>query len=109
MIVRDESDEDNCKMMVMKDNYNKKISPFKFDYVNQMIKPVDVNVSFAVIDVLSTREVDLVYVLKFRFLMEYYDYRSGVFFLSYGLGQVDTQMTWQLIELSRQYLNRIDI
>ena len=75
LIVRDESDEDNCKMMVMKDNYNKKISPFKFDYVNQMIKPVDVNVSFAVIDVLSTREVDLVYVLKFRFLMEYYDYR----------------------------------
>ena len=72
---RDESDEDNCKMLVMKDNYNKKISPFKFDYVNQMIKPVEVNVSFAVIDVLSTREVDLVYVLKFRFLMEYYDYR----------------------------------
>ena len=65
-------------MMVMKDNYNKKISPFKFDYVNQMIKPVNVNVSFAVIDVLSTREVDLVYVLKFRFLMEYYDYRSVV-------------------------------
>ena len=62
-------------MMVMKDNYNKKISPFKFDYVNRMIKPVDVNVSFAVIDVLSTREVDLVYVLKFRFMMEYYDYR----------------------------------
>ena len=78
LIARDESDEDNCKMMVMKDNYNKKISPFKFDYVNQMIQPVNVNVSFAVIDVLSTREVDLVYVLKFRFLMEYYDYRSVV-------------------------------
>lgn len=75
LISRDESDEDSCKMMVMKDNYNKKISPFKFDYVNQMIQPVNVNVSFAVIDVLSTREVDLVYVLKFRFLMEYYDYR----------------------------------
>ena len=78
---RDESDEDNCKMMVMKDNYNKKISPFKFDYVNQMIQPVNVNVSFAVIDVLSTREVDLVYVLKFRFLMEYYDYRYISWFL----------------------------
>ena len=48
LIARDESDEDNCKMMVMKDNYNKKISPFKFDYVNQMIQPVNVNVSFAV-------------------------------------------------------------
>ena len=73
-------------MMVMKDNYNKKISPFSFDYVNQMIQPVNVNVSFAVIDVLSTREVDLVYVLKFRFLMEYYDYRSGAFFFILWIG-----------------------
>ena len=64
-----------CSVIYFVIRYNKKISPFKFDYVNQMIKPVDVNVSFAVIDVLSTREVDLVYVLKFRFLMEYYDYR----------------------------------
>ena len=62
-------------MLVMKDNYNKKIAPFDFDYVNSRVIPVNVNISMAVMDVLSISEVDLVYVLKFRFLMVWYDYR----------------------------------
>ena len=72
---RDESDEDNCKMLVMKANYNKKIAPFGFDYDEQKIIPVHVNISIAVIDILSIQEVNLVYILKFRLLMEWYDYR----------------------------------
>ena len=74
-IVRDESDEDGCRMLVMKDNYNKKIAPFDFDYAASRVIPVNVNISMAVMDVLSISEVDLVYVLKFRFLMVWYDYR----------------------------------
>ena len=62
-------------MLVMKDNYNKKIAPFAFDYVASKVIPVNVNISMAVMDVLSISEVDLVYVLKFRFLMVWYDYR----------------------------------
>ena len=62
-------------MLVMKDNYNKKIAPFNFDYVASKVIPVDVKVSIAVMDVLSISEVDLTYVLKFRFLMVWYDYR----------------------------------
>ena len=62
-------------MLVMKDNYNKKIAPFDFDYSASRVIPVNVNISMAVMDVLSISEVDLVYVLKFRFLMVWYDYR----------------------------------
>ena len=72
---RDESDEDHCKMLVMKENYNKKIAPFTFNYDEEKIIPVDVNISMAVMDVLSIQEVNLVYVLKFRLLMEWYDGR----------------------------------
>ena len=76
-IYRDESDEDGCKMLVMKENYNKKISPFDFDYESSMVIPVNVNISMAVMDILSISETDLVYVLKFRFLMVWYDNRLG--------------------------------
>ena len=72
---KDESDEDNCKMLVMKENYNKKIAPFQFDYKEQAITPAAVNVSFTVMDMLSIQEVNLVFVLKFRLLMEWYDHR----------------------------------
>ena len=72
---RDESDEDNCKMLLMKENYNKKIAPFGFDYDEQKIIPVNVNISITVKDILSIQEVNLVYTLKFRLLMEWYDYR----------------------------------
>ena len=72
---RDESDEDNCKMLVIKDNYNKKIAPFAFDYVKSEVIPVNVNVSMAILDILSIAEVDLVFDLKFRFVMVWYDYR----------------------------------
>ena len=76
-LCRDESDEDGCKMLVMKENYNKKISPFDFDYESSMVIPVNVNISMAVMDILSISETDLVYVLKFRFLMVWYDNRLG--------------------------------
>ena len=62
-------------MLVMKENYNRKISPFDYDYETSQIIPVRVNVSIAVMDVLKISEVDLVYVLKFRILMVWYDYR----------------------------------
>ena len=62
-------------MLVMKDNYNKKISPFEYDYINSRVIPAKVKISMAVMDVLGISEVDLAYILKFRFLMVWYDYR----------------------------------
>ena len=62
-------------MLVMKDNYNNKIAPFGFDYVNNIFNPVDINISISIMDILSIQEVNLVYDVKFRFMMEWYDYR----------------------------------
>ena len=64
-------------MLVIRENYNKKISPFGYDYVEDIIIPVEVKISITIMDILSIQEVNMVYVLKFRFLMEWYDYRWG--------------------------------
>ena len=64
-------------MLVIRENYNKKISPFGYDYVEDIIIPVKVKISITIMDILSIQEVNMVYVLKFRFLMEWYDYRWG--------------------------------
>ena len=62
-------------MLVMKPTYNNKIAPFAFDEVASKISPANVNIKVSVIDVLSIKEKDLVYVLKFRMYMSWYDYR----------------------------------
>ena len=62
-------------MLVKKENYNRKIAPFAYDYEKAKVIPVDVKVSIAVMDVLSISETDLVYSLKFRCIMTWYDYR----------------------------------
>ena len=74
--------------MVMKENYNKKISPFVFDYESRTVIPVNVNISMAVMDIVSISEIDLEYVLKFRFLMIWYDYRCGDIDLLVQLSQL---------------------
>ena len=85
----DQSDEDNCKLIFMKalfiffyilffpsnlyvkDNYNKKIAPFSFDKVNNINIPVNINVSMSVIDIIKIEEVDHIYTLKFRLVLEW--------------------------------------
>ena len=58
-----------------REHYNKKISPFKFDKKTGKIIPANVNVYIAIRDILSIQEVDHVFSQKFRFFMEWYDYR----------------------------------
>ena len=71
----DESDENNCVTMVIKDNYNKKIAPFSFDKGLNIIIPVNVDVSMDIIDVLKIKEVDQEFELKLSLIMEWYDSR----------------------------------
>ena len=54
-----------------KDNYNKKIAPFSFDKVLKAVIPVNINVSMSVIDILKIEEVDHIYILKFRLVLEW--------------------------------------
>ena len=53
------------------DNYNNKIAPFSFDKVLKAVIPVKINVSMSVIDILKIEEVDHIYVLKFRLVLEW--------------------------------------
>ena len=55
----------------LQENYNKKIAPFSFDRVNNVNIPVNINVSLAVIDILKIEEVNHVYTLKFRLVLEW--------------------------------------
>ena len=58
-------------MISLKDNYNKKIAPFSFDKINNRNIPVNINVSMSVIDIIKIEEVDHVYILKFRLVLEW--------------------------------------
>ena len=58
--------------MKNQENYNKKIPPFAFDKVNNVNIPVNINVSMSIIDILKIEEVDHVYNLKFRLVLEWY-------------------------------------
>ena len=64
--------QDNLKFHENQDNYNKKIAPFSFDKVKNLNIPVNINVSMSVIDFIKIKEVDHVYILKFRLVLEWY-------------------------------------
>ena len=71
----DESDENDCITVVVKENYNKKIAPFTFNKESSTITPVNVDISMDVIDVLRIIEVDQEFELKLSLIMEWYDSR----------------------------------
>ena len=52
-------------------NYNKKIAPFVFDEDTWSNFPANVSVSMAVTDILKIEEVDHVYTMKFRLVLEW--------------------------------------
>ena len=54
-----------------KDNYKRKIAPFSYDRENNVNTPVKINVSMSVIDILKIEEVDHIYTLKFRLMLEW--------------------------------------
>ena len=83
----------------MKDNYNKKIAPFSFDKINNVNIPVNINVSMSVIDIIKIAEVDHTYTLKYRLILEWYDYRIKYFNLKgtrsqNALALQDVQRLW---------------
>ena len=76
---KDESDEDHCKMIFMKDNYNKKISAFKYDEKTKENIPVSVKISMDIKKILKIEEVNHVFSVKFRLVMEWYDHRLNYY------------------------------
>ena len=52
-------------------NYNKKVAPFSYNKATKLTSPVGINVSMSVMDVLKIEEVNHVYTLKYRLLLEW--------------------------------------
>ena len=55
---RDESDEMECSILLIKDSYNKKVPPFTIDKKNKLILPVKVYISTNLKNVIEISEVN---------------------------------------------------
>ena len=71
----DGSDEFNCKLLDIRNNYNRLIPPFTFDSVLNEVRPASVSVVMTILKFLKIAEVDHSFSLKFVLAMEWYDYR----------------------------------
>ena len=72
---RDESDEDNCKLIVFKDNYNNKVPPFTVNPGDKSLVPVKVKVSTSLMNVLAISEFSHTIDLKLGITLEWYENR----------------------------------
>ena len=71
----DGSDEKNCNLVLMEENYNKNIAPFNVDQVTEKIEAVQINISTEVIDILNINEVEQTFKIKFRLVLSWFDFR----------------------------------
>ena len=75
---RDESDEMACLLIVIKDSYNKKVSPFNIDKKEKALIPVKVNISTVLKNVIEISEVNHLIELKFRITLVWYENRVNI-------------------------------
>ena len=75
MDCNDESDEDNCRLIVFKDNYNSKVPPFTINKVDKSLVPVKVKVSTSLMNVLAISEFSHTIDLKLGITLEWYENR----------------------------------
>ena len=75
MHCRDQSDEDNCSLLVLKKGYNNEVAPFIYDKIRKEVDPVKVDVSTSVSNIIEISEVNHVIELKFDIVMEWYEHR----------------------------------
>ena len=71
----DESDEDNCKMIEFKENYNKKVPPFTIEKENHSLIPAKIMVSTQLKNVLAISEFSHTIDLKIGITLKWYENR----------------------------------
>ena len=74
---RDESDERECSLLVIKDGYNSKVPPFTLDRTKNKIIPVKVNVSTILKNIIEISEVNHIIELKFGITLKWYENRAN--------------------------------
>ena len=75
----DESDEDNCRLIEFKDNYNKKVPPFTINKNNNSLVPAKIRVSTQLKNVLSISEFSHTIDLKMSITLEWYETRVSYY------------------------------
>ena len=71
----DESDEDNCRLIAFKDNYNKKVPPFTISKNNNTLVPAKIRISTQLKNVLAISEFSHTIDLKIRITLNWYENR----------------------------------
>ena len=75
MDCRDESDEDNCKLIVFKESYKKRVPPFTISEEDQSLLPAKVRVSTQLKNVLAISEFTHTIDLKLSITLQWYENR----------------------------------
>ena len=71
----DESDEDNCRLIAFKDNYNKKVPPFTINKKNNSLEPAIIKISTQLKNVLAISEFSHTIDLKIGITLKWYENR----------------------------------
>ena len=71
----DESDEDYCKIISFKDNYNKKVPPFTISKKNNTLVPAKIRISTQLKNVLAISEFSHTIDLKIGITLKWYENR----------------------------------
>ena len=71
----DESDEDNCRLIAFKDNYNKDVPPFTINKTNNSLIPAKIRISTQLKNVLAISEFSHTIDLKIGITLKWYENR----------------------------------
>ena len=71
----DESDEDNCRLIAFKDNYNKKVPPFTISKKSNSLVPARIKISTQLKNVLAISEFSHTIDLKIGITLKWYENR----------------------------------
>ena len=74
---RDESDEDNCQLLILKNNYNNKVPPITtVSETNFTIVPAPVYISVTLMKIVSIEEVSHMITLQFEIVLNWNEVRA---------------------------------
>ena len=96
---QDESDEEDCSLLVFRESYNKLVPPISFNQADNSIIPVSIKVSTSLRNVLEISEFTHTIDLKLGISLEWYDNRV----LFYNL---KSEEALNVLSNSEVYLNK---
>ena len=79
MDCKDKSDENNCKLIVFEENYNKNVPPFTISKDDHSLVPARVTVSTQLENVLAISEFSHTIDLKMSITLEWYETRVSYY------------------------------